>query len=94
MSDETYSSNIRKSGGGFAWSLVFLLGAFGVGLIGSQWFETQVRSRLPAVLGGGTVAPPCPPMLMRALLRWKQAAQWKAQAQRLWPPTLARWATA
>ncbi len=58
MSDDTYttastSGTPRKSAGGFAWSLVLLLGAFGAGLIGAPWFETQVRSRLPAALGGG-----------------------------------------
>ncbi len=53
MSDDTYTSPTPKSGGRFAWSLVLLLGAFGAGLIGSPWFETQVRSRLPAALGGG-----------------------------------------
>jgi hypothetical protein len=51
MSDET---NSAKRGGGFAWTLVLLLSAFGAGLVGSPWFETQVRSRLPAALGGGS----------------------------------------
>jgi hypothetical protein len=56
MSDETYSSNSGKRGGGFAWGLVLVLSAFGAGMIGSPWFEAQVRSRLPAALGGSSSA--------------------------------------
>jgi hypothetical protein len=59
MNDDTYTpqatSAARKNGRGVAWSLVLLLGAFGAGLIGSPWFEAQVRSRLPAALGGGAL---------------------------------------
>jgi hypothetical protein len=54
MTDDTYTNPARKSGGRLGWGLALLLGAFGAGLIGSPWFEGQVRSRLPVALGGGS----------------------------------------
>ncbi len=49
MTDDSYAPQTpRKRGGGFAWTLVLLLGSFAAGMIGSPWFESQVRSRLPA----------------------------------------------
>jgi hypothetical protein len=49
MTDDTYATPKRK-GGGFAWSLVLLLTGFAGGMLGSPWFESQVRGRLPAAL--------------------------------------------
>jgi hypothetical protein len=54
MTDDSYTSPAPKRGNGFAWSLILLLGGFAAGMIGSPWFEAQVRTRLPASIGGSS----------------------------------------
>ncbi len=53
MTDDSYAPPTRRRGRGFVWSLVLLLGGFAGGMLGSPWFEQQVRTRLPDWAGGG-----------------------------------------
>jgi hypothetical protein len=48
MTDDSYAPQPARKGGGFGWTLALLLASFAAGMIGSPWFESQVRSRLPA----------------------------------------------
>ena len=45
-----------RRGGRFGWTVALLALAFGAGMVGSPWFESQVRSRLPGWAGGGAAA--------------------------------------
>jgi hypothetical protein len=47
MTDDSYAPHTPRKDGGFGWTLALLLGSFAAGMIGSPWFESQVRSRLP-----------------------------------------------
>jgi hypothetical protein len=57
MTDDSYAPTPARKGGGFAWTLALLLASFAAGMIGSPWFEKEVRSRLPAWAQTGAQPP-------------------------------------